>query len=133
MDNTRQRAFTRLQRTLGQLRSGRYAESKVSRGATHPMLKLTEEVKSALSEDKPVIMTDNHTRWILRPSPASRRVENMVRSNGAIPATIAILERWEGEGRVSGGKREEPGIREEETVYFIPTLIYNESDHVHGK
>lgn len=62
----------------------------------HPMLMLTDEVAAALRDGRPVVALESTIISHGMPYPQNvemaREVEEIVRSNGAVPATIAILD-----------------------------------------
>lgn len=61
----------------------------------HPMLVLTDEVRSALAEHRPVVALESTIISHGMPHPRNvamaREVEEIVRAGGAVPATIAVL------------------------------------------
>jgi pseudouridine-5'-phosphate glycosidase len=61
----------------------------------NPYLEISEEVKSALAEKKPLVALESTIISHGMPYPqnyeTAKHVENTVRENGAVPATIAIL------------------------------------------
>jgi len=61
----------------------------------NPYLEISEEVKSALAENKPLVALESTIISHGMPYPqnyeTAKHVENTVRENGAVPATIAIL------------------------------------------
>lgn len=61
----------------------------------NPYLEISEEVKSALDENKPLVALESTIISHGMPYPqnyeTAKHVENTVRKNGAVPATIAIL------------------------------------------
>ena len=60
------------------------------------MIKLTEELKSAIAQNKPVVALESTIIAHGMPFPQNlemaREVEQIIRDNGAIPATIAVIE-----------------------------------------
>ena len=62
----------------------------------HPMLKLGDEVRTALAEGKPVVALESTIISHGMPFPQNlemaREVEDIVRAEGAVPATTAILQ-----------------------------------------
>lgn len=62
----------------------------------HPMLKLTDEVAEALEKNQPIVALESTIISHGMPYPknveTAREVEDIIRDNGAIPATIAILD-----------------------------------------
>lgn len=62
----------------------------------HPMLKLTDEVRSALAAGEPVVALESTIISHGMPYPknveTAAEVEQIIRDNGAVPATIAILD-----------------------------------------
>ncbi|CAM3408726.1 pseudouridine-5'-phosphate glycosidase [Nocardioides dubius] len=62
----------------------------------HPMLTLTDEVAAALRDGRPVVALESTIISHGMPYPQNvemaREVEEIVRQNGAVPATIAILD-----------------------------------------
>lgn len=62
----------------------------------HPMLKLTDEVAEALKKNQPIVALESTIISHGMPYPknveTAREVEDIIRDNGAIPATIAILD-----------------------------------------
>ncbi len=60
------------------------------------MIKLTDEIKSAIAQRKPVVALESTIIAHGMPFPQNlemaREVETIVRDNGAIPATIAVIE-----------------------------------------
>mmetsp|Transcript_10457 Transcript_10457/g.15591 ORF Transcript_10457/g.15591 Transcript_10457/m.15591 type:complete len:342 (+) Transcript_10457:325-1350(+) len=87
----------RVQRVCGHLSSSfNVLEMKSSsKKFENPYLKISEEVLNALKNGKPVVALESTIISHGMPYPqnveTARRVEQMVRSNGAVPATIAIL------------------------------------------
>lgn len=63
---------------------------------THPMLRLTDEVRDALADGRPVVALESTIISHGMPYPANvamaREVEQIVRDGGAVPATIAVLD-----------------------------------------
>lgn len=61
----------------------------------HPMLALTDEVRQALSERRPVVALESTIISHGMPYPknvqTAREVEQIIRDQGAVPATVAIL------------------------------------------
>lgn len=68
----------------------------MSRSTTHPMLTLTDEVATALREGRPVVALESTIISHGMPYPdnvaMALEVEGIVRSCGAVPATIAVLD-----------------------------------------
>ena len=62
----------------------------------HPMLALTDEVRTALAEGRPVVALESTIISHGMPYPdnvaMAREVEEIVREGGAVPATIAVLD-----------------------------------------
>jgi Uncharacterized enzyme involved in pigment biosynthesis len=62
----------------------------------HPMLALTDEVRSALAEARAVVALEStiisHGMPYPRNVAMAREVEDIVREGGAVPATIAVLD-----------------------------------------
>lgn len=62
----------------------------------HPMLALTDEVRSALADGTPVVALEStiisHGMPYPRNVAMAREVEGIVREGGAVPATIAVLD-----------------------------------------
>ena len=62
----------------------------------HPMLSVTDEVASALAEDRPVVALESTIISHGMPYPRNVEmavvVEGIVRDGGAVPATIAVLD-----------------------------------------
>ena len=62
----------------------------------HPMLALTDEVRSALTEGRAVVALEStiisHGMPYPRNVAMAREVEDIVREGGAVPATIAVLD-----------------------------------------
>ena len=60
------------------------------------MIKLTEELKSAIAQNKPVVALESTIIAHGMPFPQNlemaREVEQIIRDNGAIPATIAVID-----------------------------------------
>ncbi|MDT0201714.1 pseudouridine-5'-phosphate glycosidase [Nocardioides sp. AE5] len=63
---------------------------------THPMLRLTDEVHDALADGRPVVALESTIISHGMPYPENvamaNEVEQIIRDNGAVPATIAILD-----------------------------------------
>jgi pseudouridine-5'-phosphate glycosidase len=63
---------------------------------SHPMLQMTEEVATALTEGAPVVALEStiisHGMPYPRNVAMAREVEEIVRAEGAVPATIAVLD-----------------------------------------
>lgn len=68
----------------------------MTRSTPHPMLMLTDEVATALSDGTPVVALESTIISHGMPYPqnvaVAREVEGIVRSGGAVPATIAVLD-----------------------------------------
>ena len=77
-------------------------------------LELSPEVEKALKEGRPVVALESTIISHGMPYPANvetaRKVEQLVRDRGAVPATIAILD-----GKLKAGLSDE----EIETVFFL--------------
>ena len=60
------------------------------------MIKLTDEIKSAIAVNRPVVALESTIIAHGMPFPQNldmaREVEQIVRDNGAVPATIAIID-----------------------------------------
>ncbi|MGI9156547.1 MAG: pseudouridine-5'-phosphate glycosidase [Marmoricola sp.] len=63
---------------------------------THPMLRLTDEVRDALAEGRPVVALESTIISHGMPYPdnvaMAREVEQIIRDHGVTPATIAVLD-----------------------------------------
>jgi len=68
----------------------------VNRPVPHPMLRLTDEVATALAEGRPVVALESTIISHGMPYPdnvaMATEVEAIVREHGAVPATIAVLD-----------------------------------------
>ena len=101
----------------------------------HPMLELTDEVRSALAKGRPVVALESTIISHGMPYPdnvaMAREVERIVRDGGAVPATIAILD---GVPRIglSGDQLEVLGSHPEVIKVSVRDLPYVVARRMHG-
>lgn len=101
----------------------------------HPMLELTDEVRAALAEGRPVVALESTIISHGMPYPdnvaMAREVEQIVRDEGAVPATIAVLD---GVARVglSEDQLEVLGSHPEVTKVSVRDLPYVLAAGTHG-